>query len=377
MSLDELRNKIDAVDEEILKLLNKRMGFSEEVAKHKIGSGQTVYNALREQQILDDIDKHSTHYSRELKAVMQSIMCVSRECQYELMMQEDNDWTLGKLIENAKKEDSNIKKVAYAGKNGPHGELAAKQLFENAKSYKGYQSFDGACRAVVDNLADVAVLPLENTTTGTVNEVYDLIPSYGLFIIASSSNAINHSLLSVKGTDFTDIKTVISHPQALSQCSILIKKMGLVALERENTAFAAEEVALKNDKSIVALGSVTNAEIYGLDILQAIANNEESNQTRFVVLSKKLSITKSANKVSLALKLPHRAGALAWVLFIFANLSLNLTKIQSRPIPNIPWEYIFYVDFLCNNQKSVLQALYQLEKELPEIILLGWYEEKN
>lgn len=226
--------------------------------------------------------------------------------------------------------------------------------------------------------ADIAVLPLENSTAGTVNEVYDLIPKYGLYIVKAFSSGIEHCLLGVKGTKISDIKEVISHPQAIMQCDKLIKSLNVKVIPCDNTAFATDIVSKRNDKSIAAIASEKTAKEYGLEILLNSVNDEITNQTRFVALSKNPRIISSANRVSIAFKLPHQSGSLASALSIFADLNLNLVKIQSRPIPHMPWEYMFYLDFTATlDNKDAYRALYHLEKELPYLSFLGWYKEEN
>lgn len=374
MNLSDIRDRIDNIDNDLIRLLNERMQLADEVAKAKIISGAAVLSQTRENEILNKIEQLSKEYSTEIKAIIQGTMTMSRERQYQLIMNSDMNWQLMQDILNAKAIKTNVNIVAYSGKVGSYGEAAARKMYPEASCYNGYKSFYDACQAVINGDADIAVLPLENTTAGTVNEVYDLIPN-NLYVVKSMSDTIKHSLLVTKGAELQDIHTVISHPQALSQCSNLIKQYDWKVIECENTAYAAEEIAIRGDKGFAAIASVLSAEVHNLDILDVTVNNEMCNQTRFVALSSKLIIDNDADKISIAFKLPHKAGALAWVLYIFAGLSINLTKIQSRPITNKPWEYIFYADFLYNDENRALQALYQLEKELPEMILLGWYRE--
>lgn len=377
MNLDDIRVRIDSLDKELIKLLDERMGLSVEVANTKIISNAPILSNEREQIILDRIDQMKINNIPEIKAVMQSVMAMSREKQYQIMLNCGKEWNLGKLINNAKGKELKAYRIAYCGKEGSYSEAAATKMYPNAVIHKGYLSFADACKAVVSNEMDIAVLPLENTTAGTVNDVYDLIPINNLYIVKSMSDMISHNLLALPEADLSDIRTVISHPQALSQCNILINSKGWKTVEFNNTAYAAEEVRKKGDRSIAAISSAVSAKVYGLKILDVNVNNEECNQTRFVAISKNLHIEDTARKISIAFKLPHKTGSLSSVLFMFSGLSLNLTKIQSRPITNRPWEYIFYVDFVFNNENNALQALYQLEKELPEVIMLGWYGDSN
>jgi chorismate mutase/prephenate dehydratase len=370
MKLDDIRKRINETDGKLLPLLLERMGLSLMVGESKRESGGAVYNGEREKEILNRISDEAGEFGCEASALMQSIMNVSRTLQYGYLL-DKIDYKLMKDVEAAKSKFE-PKSVAYAGKGGSYGEAAAKEMFPESE-LRGYPDFKEAAAAVASGETECAVLPLENTTAGTVNEVYDLIPSYKLFIVKSINYMIRHNLLLTPGAEIQDIKTVISHPQALSQCSRFITRGGYRALERENTAYAAEEAAKLGDKSIAAIGSALSGKLYGLNVSDIDINNESCNQTRFVALANKLIVEEGAGKVSIAFRLPHRSGSLSSVLFTFASLNINLTKIQSRPIGDRPWEYIFYVDFLYEDKKKAYQALYQLESELPEVLLLGWY----
>jgi len=370
MSLDEIRKKINETDSLLIKLLEERMTMSGLVAKEKIKSGSPVFSQEREKEILENVSK-SVKYPDEIRTIMQAVMTMSRELQYGDILKSGKNFTLGELIKSSKEKTVDIKRVAFGGKSGSYAEAAAERMFKGIEKI-GYPTFSDACDAVVKGEADAAVLPLENTTAGTVNDVYDLIPKNKLYILKSMSSEINHCLLVKKGTKIEDINTVISHPQALSQCSKIIKERNFKTIECLNTAFASEQVAKGKDNNIAAIGSEISGELYGLDILLKV-NNESSNQTRFVAVTKDLIIGDNAKKISIAFKLPHRTGSLSWVLFAMAGLNLNLTKIQSRPIADRPWEYIFYVDFMYDNEEKAIQALFQMEQELPEVKLLGWY----
>lgn len=373
MKLEDIRLRIDDLDSKLLEIINKRMQLSLEVAKNKIETDSEIYSSQREADILQKIDGIDNIHHQESKTIMQSIMTMSRQLQYEKILKSGMKWALGNEINQARVKLVEYERIAYGGKEGSYSEQAAREIFPYAKVIKGYKSFNDACLAVVSGEMDAVVLPLENTTAGTVNEVYDLIPKNNLYIIKSISKKIEHYLLTLKRAKITDVKSVISHYQALNQCTEIIKKYNWRAIESLNTAYAAEEVIARDDKSIAAIGSKILADNSTLIAQQISVNDEGCNQTRFIALSKELIIEENANRVSIAFKLPHKTGALAWVLFMFGGLNINLTKIQSRPITNRPWEYIFYVDFTYEDEDKALQILYQLEKELPEIKLLGWY----
>lgn len=375
--IDNLREKFDELDAKIVELLAERLELSENVAKSKISSKTPVYNMEREKQVILNAALKSRAYRSEITSILKNILRISREKQYELTFKADNDWQLKKDIANAQKVSLLSANVVFCGQSGSYSETAAKTMFPHS-ALKGVESFETACRLAAEGKADIAVVPLENTTAGTVNEVYDYLPKYGLYIVKSLSSGIEHSLLGVKGATLQDIKRVVSHPQALIQCDKLIKKMNWETITSENTAFAAEMAAEENDKTLAAIASCQTKDTYGLDIILENINDESCNQTRFVALSRKMYISPDAGRVSIAFNLPHESGSLASILSIFADLELNLVKIQSRPIPHKPWEYLFYLDFTsCTNNDNALRALYQLENELPYLAFLGWYEEEK
>lgn len=375
MDLDIIREQINALDDKLIKLLEERFKLSLMVGEYKAMNCAKVYSETRENEIIKSVDAKAESYNQEIKTVIKAIMTISRGVQYGKILESGNKWALKDLINKAKSDSHTYGIISYGGKEGSYALEAAKKMFPNAKEYIGTSSFSEAIKAAADGRADAAVLPFENTTAGTVNDVYDLIPDSKLYIVRSLSYMIEHSLLGIKGAKESDIATVISHPQALSQCSAYIKARKFYTLERVNTAYAAEEVSKRGSVSLAAIGSKLSAKLYSLDVIKDNISNESSNQTRFVALSKNLEI--SGGKVSVTFRLPHVAGSLAWVLFMFAGLDINLTKIQSRPLTDRPWEYKFFVDFMYDDEFKALKALYQLEKELPEITLLGWYKELN
>ena len=275
-----------------------------------------------------------------------------------------------------------IRTVAYQGKEGSYSARAAGLLFPGLPS-KGWADVQGACRAVVEGEAQVVVLPLDNSTAGTVNEVYDRMLEFRLHIIRSISISIRHSLLGVPGTRMEEIREIHSHPQALAQCAGYIRRQGWKGVPAENTAFAAEMVALRRDPEVAAVGSSEAAAIFGLEVIQEGISDQDCNQTRFVALTRQACILPGASRVSLAFMLPHESGSLLKALSVFSDRGLNLTKIQSRPLMDKPWEYCFYLDFQAQREddgpggeaRRGLQALCHLARFTPELVFLGWYPE--
>lgn len=374
-----LRHEIEAIDANILSLFEKRMAVAEAVAANKEKSGKAVYDAMREEQlIVAAADQMPAWHRERVSNLLRGLMRLSRGVQYEYLLSCGRTCPTLEIIEAGSRIWPEHKTIFYQGTEGSYSEKAAKLLFP-AQSVRSIQTFEAACHTVWEDETAIAVLPLENSTAGTVDDVYDLLLKYDLYIGQSIALPITHALMTLPGTDRAKIKTVISHPQALAQCSDYIRKQGWQTQESLNTAFAARLVADSGDDSLAAIGSDVAATACGLEVLAEQINNTVHNQTRFIAVSKKPVIQEAADKISLILRLPHQSGALAATLAIFSDRHLNLTKIQSRPDPQLPWAYLFYLDFAAEarDRKQAEAALYQLSQEMPFLRFLGWYKEQT
>ncbi len=270
---------------------------------------------------------------------------------------------------------TNKEKIAYQGIKGANSYEAAQRLFPES-DLTAYKSFDDVFRAVEDGECAYGVLPVENSTAGSVAAVYDLILRYRFYIVGALDLLIDYCLAGLKQSTLGDIEKVISHPQALSQCEQYISRMGFESAACSNTAVAARDTAREKRLNLAAVCSYKAAEEYGLKVLDDHLQDNKNNKTRFIVISKKLYINENANKVSLCFSLPHVTGALFHMLQRFDALGLNLTKIESRPIPDKDFEYLFYLDFSGSvKSEGVTSLLCKLSGELPEFSFLGNYYE--
>lgn len=371
--LGQVRERIGAIDKQLIQLFEQRMMLSDMVVQAKMATGGQIYVPEREQQIIDNARAAlPEHMGQAAQSWMKTLMRLSRERQYSAMVQHDTSWALGRALQAGLHAQPSAHTIAYQGAPGAYGHQAAQELYPDA-AYIPVRTFAGACLQVAQGNVDVAVLPLENSTAGTVDEVYQLLEKHELYIHKAVEIGIRHAVLAIPGTTLGQIKRVVSHPQALSQCSILITGMGWESVEAKNTAFAAQMVAQQRDKTLAALASPDAAANQGLDILLPQASNTHCNQTRFIAVGKTLAICPQADRVSMILRTPNKTGALHQVLAVLADLGLDLAKIQSRPIPKQPWDYSFYVDVIAPPMEdAMLRALYQLEKEA-QLRLLGWY----
>ncbi|MDI9498937.1 MAG: prephenate dehydratase domain-containing protein [Bacillota bacterium] len=363
--LAPLREQIDAVDARLLEAYRERRQIVAAIATAKGEANRPVRDRAREVEKL--------HAHPEEAPLLRTLMRLSRAQQYHQRYESGARFPIGEEIATAAEALPPIHAVTTQGDLNSYGAAAARELFPEAQIMP-LRTFVSACRQVVDDNVKVAVLPLENSSSGIVHEVYDLLTRHRLYIVGQVAMEIQHRLLGLPGTRLGDIRRVISHPQALAQCSTIIQGMGWQIEESQNTAFAARSVAERGDNQLAALASADAGRSHGLVVLSDEVANVADNQTLFVAVARRPVIVPEASRVSLLLSLPHQAGSLAELLATFADLNLNLSRIQSLPVPKRPWQYSFYIDIdVPARDEAMLEALYQLSLELPSLRFLGWY----
>ncbi|MBO4251659.1 MAG: bifunctional chorismate mutase/prephenate dehydratase, partial [Clostridia bacterium] len=238
------------------------------------------------------------------------------------------------------------------------------------------KNFEGVFGAVESGLCEYGVLPIENSTAGSVLEVYDLMRKHNFHIVKAARLKISHCLAAMDGATLSDIKTVVSHPQALMQSEEFLKGLKVRTEADENTAVAAKRVAESGDKTLAALCSKECAETYGLKILKSDVQTTDANYTRFILIKKDLCVYKGADKMSVMTSLPHESGSLNKILGRFAALGLNLTKLESRPIVGADFEFMFYFDFEGDiADQNVQDLIAGLENDSDNFVFLGAYKE--
>ena len=326
-SLENARKKINEIDEKMAKLFVERMEAAAEVAEYKKEHGLKIYDKARE----DEVIKRNSAFveSEEMRSYyvkfLENNMAVSRSYQ-------------DKLLEGMK--------VAYSGTEGAFAHIATSKLFPTARKI-AYGDFASAYHAVESGECDAAVLPVENSYNGEVGQVTDLMFSGNLYVNAMMELAVSHDLLAPIGTNISDIKEVVSHPQALGQCSEFIRANGFVQREYINTALAAKYVAERNDKTVAAIASEEAAKIFGLEVISRNINASRSNTTRFAVFSRAENnqSSKEMNIHSVLLfTVRNEAGALAKAIDIIGKHGFNMRSIRSRPMKELLWQYYFYVE---------------------------------
>jgi len=371
--LQKIRKEIDRIDSELIPLFVERMRCSECVAEIKRAEGIAVLDKERERKVLEKVRANAEEYGDAASVLYAAMMSVSRARQHQMM---DSGKAVREMESSApRKLDLKGKTILCQGTEGAYSHKAALQFME--QNGYGKIGFKRTWKEVFDSVdsggADLGVLPVENSSAGSVYDVYSMILRYRLHIVGVAAVRISHCLASAGSEKITK---VISHPQALAQCSSYISEKGFTAEEFSNTATAAKYVKEKNDPSLAAICSEDAAKEYGLKIIEKDIQDMSYNTTRFVLLSKYPILPDDANKIGLCFSLPHTSGSLYSILERFAINGLNLTKIESRPIPGSNFDYQFYLDFTGNvHDKGTLDLIRILSDELPEFSFLGNYRE--
>lgn len=375
MDLVELRKQIDAIDSQLIPLLLDRMEVAKGVAEYKVNNGIPVLNEKREQEILDNVAEKCGEQGEAIKTVFSSIMDASRALQHKII---GGGQILRDAVSNAVHNTTltaNGAPIACQGVDGAYSGVAANALFPDSP-VDFHKQFEDVFEAVNQNKARFGIIPVENSTAGSVHESYDLIMKYRFYVVGAYDLKINHCLCAKPGVKYEDVENVYSHPQALSQCNMFLKNFDFTGINYTNTAAAAKYVSESDKNNIAAICSESAAKKYGLSILKKGIQNVSNNTTRFIVISKELVIDDNAEKISLIFSAPHRTGSLYRVLGRFSMTGLNLTKLESRPVANGKFDYYFYVDILGSvEDESTLDLLCALCDELPEFTFLGNYHE--
>ena len=370
----QIRNQIDEVDKAIVENFEKRMELCKEVAEYKLHTGKAVFDRKRELEKIEKLRAIASDefYAHCIEEVFEQIMSMSRKMQYKLLREEGINNDIGfEMLDEIPKDNV---KVVYQGIPGAYGQQATLAYFgENADCHY-VKTFKDAMIDLCKGKSDYAVLPFENSTAGIVSDVFDLLVEFDTYIVDTFSIPIDHAVLAVKGAKLEDIKTVYSHKQALMQSMEFIDEMGWDMVNDLNTAISAKYVADMKDKSIAAIGSTQAADIYGLDIVAEHVNQAYGNATKFVVVSNKKIARKHAGTICISFEMPNESGSLYTMLSHIIYNDLNMTMIQSRPVPDRSWQYRFYIEFDGKAaQSGVVNALSGINAEAENMKILGNY----
>lgn len=373
--LTELRSGIDEIDSRIVELYEKRMDISRQVAEYKIGTGKKVFDKQREEEKLKNVKAltHNAFNSYGIEELFEQIMSMSRKLQYQLLSESGS---LGRLpFIKVGELDVPKARVVFQGADGAYSQAAMAEYFGEKVNSFHVDTFRDAMGAIEEGSADYAVLPIENSSAGVVNEIYDLLVEFENYIVGEQIIKIEHCLLGVPGSAMEEIKTVYSHPQSLMQCTkYLNAQSSWQQVSMPNNAFATRKVSEDGDRSQAAIASEYAGKIYGLDVLQKAVNDNNTNSTRFIIVTNQKIFLEDAKKVSICFEIPHESGSLYHMLSHFIYNNLNMNKIESRPIGDKNWEYRFFIDFDGNlTDSAVKNALRGIREEARNMRILGNY----
>lgn len=373
MELKQIRDEIDAIDKVMVKAFEKRMQIVDDITKYKIDNNMQILDRSRELLVIKRAKNSiKTDFVKDyIEAFYENIMELSRHRQ-NLLISSRNKSDIKTIKEKTLNKND---KIGYLGEIGSFSYQAAVEYFGEDMDIHNKSSFDEIINGVADNSLDCAVLPIENTLTGDINQVIDLLIKNDVSITGEHIIKIEHNLLGKKGSKIEDIDSVISHPQALEQCSDYIKANNLNKELAASTATAALRIVKDDRKNIGAIASKLACKIYDLELLKSNIENNNDNFTRFIVIEKEQYASKDANKISITCTILHKVGALFSLLEVFADQHINIQKIVSRPIPNQPWKYSFYLDLDGSlEDKNMKNALKKIENFCSYIKVLGNYK---
>ena len=378
MDIQELRSQIDRIDDELVQLFGARMDVAAQIADLKKDQGLPIYVPSRERQILSEVARKAAPDMETYTRVLYSMLF---ELSRSYQSKRNGDFTalyneISAAIENTPKLFPQSPMVACQGVEGAYSQIACEKMFKNP-CILYMKSFEAVFNAIDQGLCRYGVLPLENSTAGSVKKVYDLMIQHNFSIVRTFRLKVDHQLLVNPGTKLEDIKEIYSHEQAIGQCGEFLQKLkGVNVVAVDNTATAAEMVAKSGRTDVAAISSRACAEIYNLVCLASNIQDKGSNRTRFICISKNLEIYPGADKTSIMMILNHKPGALYKVLARVYTLGINVTKLESRPIPDREFEFMFYFDLETSiYSEEFIQLICELDQLCEEFKYLGSYSE--
>lgn len=379
MTLEEQRKQIDAIDDQLVKLFQARMDVASNIAKVKKEQNLPIFHAGRERDKLADVAGKSREDMKEYTRMLYThLFELSRSYQSRLM--QEGDHPLYQKITGAIAATPMVfpksAMVACQGVEGAYSQIACEKMFRTPQIMY-FQSFDGVFSAIEQGMCRYGILPIENSTAGSVKKVYDLMIRHDFHIVRSIRIKIDHNLLAKKGTKLSEIKEIFSHEQAINQSAGFLKSLGDVKVTAcANTAVAADMVAKSERRDVAALSSRNCAELYGLECLASSVQDTGNNHTRFICIAKNLEIYPGSDKTTLMMVLPHKPGSLYKILARLYALDINLLKLESRPIPDRDFEFMFYLDVETSvYSQDFAQMICDLDQMCEEFKYLGSYTE--
>ncbi len=370
--VDEIRKRIDALDRTLVEALADRQRVVAELTELKVESTLELRDPGRESELLKRVGALGESLGLSgyfVRALFREVLDQSVRTQQQRLL----------ALQNPETHGTRAPVVSFQGADGAYSQIAAEQHFSanRAIETRGYHSFLAALEAVSAGAADYGMLPVENTTAGSINEAYDLLAQTELCVVGEEVLRVEHCLVGLPTTEIEQIRRVYSHPQALAQSSIFLSGLRDCAVQAfTDTAMSVQKVRDEGDEAQAAVASERAATLYGLKVLARNIENQKGNYTRFMVVARTpLRLDpRIACKTSLIFSTRHEQGALVRCLSVLAERGLNLTKLESRPRLNSPFEYLFYIDFEGNLEtETVQEALDRLKPHTNYFKLLGCY----
>ena len=376
MDLKDFRTEIDAIDDQLVKLFSQRMEISARIAGYKKEKSLPIFVPAREREKLADVaEKAGPDMANYTRVLYSMLFELSRSYQSKLTGSISPLYReITEAIENTPKLFPQAPMVACQGVEGAYSQIACEKMFKNP-FIMYFKNFEGVFSAIDKGLCQYGILPLENSTAGSVKKVYDQMIQHNFSIVRTFRLKIDHNLLAKPGTKLSDIKEVYSHEQAINQCSEFLQTLtGITVIPVSNTAIAADMVSKSDRKDVAALSSRNCAELYNLEILASSIQDKGNNRTRFICISKNLEIYPGSDKTSIMMVLPHRPGSLYKLLARLYTLGINVTKLESRPIPDRDFEFMFYFDLETSiYSEEFVQLMCELENLCEDFKYLGSY----
>lgn len=378
MELKELRTQIDSIDDELVRLFGARMEIAAQIADYKKANNLPILMPTRERVKLQDVAKKAgpemANYTRVLYSMLFEL---SRSYQAKRTDERSQLYhQIADAIENTPKLFPQAPMVACQGVEGAYSQIACEKMFKSP-FIMYFKNFEAVFNAIDQGLCQYGILPIENSTAGSVKKVYDLMIKHNFSIVRTFRLKVDHNLLVKPGTKLSDIKEIYSHEQALNQCSDFLQSLkGVNVIPVGNTAIAAEMVANSDRTDVAALSSRNCAELYGLENIAPSVQDKGNNRTRFICISRNLEIYPGSDKTSIMMILNHKPGALYKVLARMYTLGINVTKLESRPIPDREFEFMFYFDLETSiYSEEFIQLMCELDELCEEFKYLGSYTE--
>ena len=378
MDLAELRQKIDKIDDSLVSLFGARMDIAAKIAEVKKQTGAPIFVPAREREKLQEVAEKAgpemANYTRVLYSMLFELSRSYQSKHIGTLSPLYHQITLA--IENTPKLFPQAPMVACQGVEGAYSQIACEKIFKNPFIFY-FKTFEAVFDAIEQGMCPYGILPIENSTAGSVNKVYDLMIQHNFSIVRTFRLKVDHNLLVNPGTRLEDIKEIYSHEQAISQCGDFLQGLpGVNIIPVGNTALASEMVSKSGRKDVAALSSRACAELYGLECLASNVQDKGNNRTRFICISKNLEIYPGADKTSIMMILNHKPGALYKVLARLYTLGINVTKLESRPIPDREFEFMFYFDLETSiYSEEYIQLMCELDELCEEFKYLGSYSE--